>query len=465
MRLGVRAGAESSLAIRLAWLTALRLLVLTVFLVVTGAVYLGGFAPGGFSNRVALITVAAAYFAAGVYAGLLRVGRALSRVAYAQLITDQITWTAIVYISGGAASGATSLYGLTCLSGAILLGLPGALTAAISGAVAFVGLCAALVSHVLPPPFDQQHGVYPSQWSDAGYPVFVTLLALAVVTTLASYLAERLRATGGRLVAATARAEEVEDLAALGRLAAGLAHEIRNPLGAIAGSIELLRSGGALAPEDQRLCEIIERETSRLNDLVGDMLELSRRRAPAKARLDLAGLARDVVLLSEKSGRGADVHVRYEGPGEAMVVGDAAQLRQVVWNLLRNAVQVSSAGAEVVLRVTAEADGGTRLEVADSGPGIPPEAHAQLFDAFFTTRSHGMGIGLAVVKRIVDDHGFTIEVQSAPGHGATFVVSMPPIEETALAEADATALAEAPPPRSSAAPPALAHTDRSAARG
>jgi signal transduction histidine kinase len=432
MRLGVRAGAESSLAVRLAWLTALRLLVLTVFLVVTGAVYLGGFVPGGFSNKVALITVATAYCAAAVYAVLLRFGRRLTPVAYAQLVTDQLTWTAIVYITGGATSGATSLYGLTCLSGAILLGLPGALTASLVGAACLGTLVVSLVVRVLPTPPDQHAGVYATQWSDAGYALFVNLLAIAVVTALASYLAERLRTTGGRLVAATARAEEAERLAALGRLAAGLAHEIRNPLGSITGSIELLRSGGTLAPEDERLCEIIARETSRLNDLVGDMLELSRRRVPAKREVDLATTARDVVELAEKSGRGADVRVRYQGPREAAVVADAAQIRQVVWNLVRNAIQASSAGDEVRVCVSKDAAGAV-LEISDSGPGIPDEARDRLFDAFFTTRSHGMGIGLAVVKRIVDDHGFTIEVDSSPGAGATFRVKMP-VEQVAVSE-------------------------------
>jgi len=339
-------------------------------------------------------------------------------------VTDQVTWTAIVYITGGATSGAISLYGLTILSGAILLGLRGSIAAAISGATVFAGLCSAFGLGLILPPPDQNPGAYVTRWGELAYPVFVNLLAIAVVTTLASYLAERLRTTGGRLVAATARAEEAERLAALGRLAAGLAHEIRNPLGSIAGSIELLRSGGTLAEEDQRLCEIIERETARLNDLVGDMLELSRPREPNKAPVDLAATARDVVMLAEKSGRGADVRVRTEGPREAWIRADAAQIRQLVWNLVRNAIQASSAGDDVVVRVR-EGDAGYALEITDRGPGIPLEAREKLFDAFFTTRSHGMGIGLAVVKRIVDDHGFQIDVESGAGAGTTFRVSVP----------------------------------------
>ena len=434
MRLGIRGG-DGSLSVRRAWLTALRLLVLTVFLVVTGAVYLGGFQPGGFSSKVALGTVTAAYMVAGLYAALLRVGRATPAVAHAQLVTDQITWTAIVYLTGGGASGATSLYGLTCLSGAILLGVPGAISAAVSGATFYLLLCAAFVLRVVVPPGDQHASAYITEWGDLSYPVFVNLLGITVVTLLAAYLAERLRTTGGRLEIATARAEQAERLAALGRLAAGLAHEIRNPLGSIAGSIELLRTGGSLSDEDRRLCEIIERETARVNDLVGDMLELSRPRLPTKAPMDLAATAREVVTLACTSGRGADVRVRYDGPETALVIADAGQIRQVVWNLVRNAIQVSAAGDEVIVRLGGA--GERLLEIVDRGPGIAPEARERIFDAFFTTRSHGMGIGLAVVKRIADDHGFSLEVESVEGEGATFRVRVP-----------ATAAAEAPPPSS-----------------
>ncbi|WP_081864926.1 sensor histidine kinase [Chondromyces apiculatus] len=413
------------LAARLTWLTALRLLVLTIFLVVAAFTYLGGFTSGGFSSLVALTTVAAAYGVAGIYAAFLRIRRALPSIARAQLVTDQITWTAIAYITGGATSGATSLYGLTCLTGAILLGLRGAAVAGAAGAAAYAAMCAAFVLRWIPVPPDQPFDAYETQGSDLLYPLFVNVMAIVVVTLLAAYLAERLRTTGGRLVQATARAEQAERLAALGRLAAGLAHEIRNPLGAIAGSIELLRTGGTLAQEDQQLCEIIERETKRLNELVSDMLELSRPRVPAMEPMDLAATIREVVVLASHSGRGGDVDVRYEGPATAVVVADPGQLRQVVWNLVRNAVQASSAGMAVVVGLAREEGQGYALEVRDQGRGIAREARDRLFDAFFTTRSHGIGIGLAVVKRILDDHGFSVSVDSVEGQGTTFRVLLP----------------------------------------
>jgi signal transduction histidine kinase len=414
----------ASLRVRLAWLTALRLVVLTLVLVVTGTVYMGGFAMGGFSSKLVLFTVAVAYSVAALYAVLLRWGQRLRVVTLAQLITDQITWTIIVYVSGGAASGATSLYGLTCLSGAILLGRSGALAAAFAAITAYGLLCVGFGVRLLAPPPDQTVDAYVIRWADMAYPAFVNVLGLVVVALLASYLAERLRATGGRLVAATARADEAEPLAMLGRLAAALAHEIRNPLGAIAGSVELLRTGGTLSDEDQKLCALVERETSRLNDLVTDMLDLSRPRAPARVQHDLAATAREVVMLASKAGRGGDITLHYDGPDSVLVWADAAQMRQVVWNLVRNAVQASRPGGSVEVRLNEDSSAAV-LVVADTGVGIPAEARANLFNAFFTTRTHGVGIGLAVVKRVVEAHDFSIDVESSEGTGTTFRVRMP----------------------------------------
>ncbi len=423
------------LTARLGWLVGLRLLFLTVLFGLTASFYLrSGFQVGTFSNRVLLVALVVTYLVASVYFVALKRKRYLVELAYAELVIDQATWTALIYVTGGATSGATALYGLTCLGGAILIGPRGPFVAAIAGALFFSLLCTGFVSGVIGAPPDQPSSLYVTQLGEVIYPFFINLLVLMVVMLLAEYLAERLRLTGGRLEEATQRAEDAERLAALGRIAAGLAHEIRNPLGSIVGSVQLLSSTNGLTDEGKHLCSIVERETGRLNDLVEDMLQLARPRQPVLGDVDVARTAREVVALASQSGRGADVMVRYDGPAssESLIMrADAGQLRQVVWNLVRNAVQASSPGAKVLVRVTDEGAGGKRkpngpalLEVHDDGPGIGPEAKSRLFDAFFTTRSSGMGIGLAVVKRIVDEHGWRIEVDSSEGRGATFRVRM-----------------------------------------
>ena len=436
---------DDRLANRLAWITGLRLGFLTLLLVSTAFFYLRG-ALGVYpqSQSIVIATIGAAYALAAVYATVLRSRKHLRRLAEAQIVLDQLTWTAIVYVSGGPTSGATSFYGLTCLVAAILIGLRGAAMAAVSGITIFAVLCAGFATQWIHPPRDQGAANYVVTWDGVVYPLAVNALGIVVVALLAGYLAERLRRTGGALAEANERALAAERLALLGRIAAGLAHEIRNPLGSISGSIEMLREAPGLSEEDRHLCDIVHREAARLNQLVGDMMDLAGPKKPEPEDVDVAALAREVVELasrSERSGAG-DVVVHYRGPDSPVLARcDPAQIRQVLWNLVRNGVQATAAGTSVTVSIAIVKE---RIEmtVTDEGPGIAVEAREKIFDAFYTTRSHGAGIGLAVVRRIIDDHepfGVTIEVREAghesksigngtanpaAGGGASFVVGL-----------------------------------------
>jgi two-component system, NtrC family, sensor histidine kinase HydH len=430
MELGIRSPPpDHSLAGRIAWITALRLAFLVLLLGATATLYLRGeLARYPFSLRVIFVTIGSGFALAGLYAAVLRSGKRLHALAWSQIALDQLTWTAIVYVSGGASSGATSFYALTCLVGAILVGLRGAAFAAALGIGIYSLLCIGFHFGWVPQPPDQNAASYAVDSAELVYPLLVNTLGVTVVALLASYLAERLRLTGGALQVATRRAHEAERLAVLGRIAAALAHEIRNPLGSITGSIEMLRESPLLNDEDRRLCDIIQREARRLNDLVGDMLDLSKRRPPNAEATDVAALAREVVALAANAARGSDVLVLYEGPEQAAAVArcDGAQIRQVMWNLVRNAIQASSAGSTVIVRVELH-EREVTLAVDDQGPGIPEGVRARIFEDFFTTRTHGAGIGLAVVRRIVEDHapmGARLNVERAARGGASFRVTL-----------------------------------------
>jgi two-component system, NtrC family, sensor histidine kinase HydH len=157
------------------------------------------------------------------------------------------------------------------------------------------------------------------------------------------------------------------------------------------------------------------------------MVDLTRPRQPNIVPVDVVAILKDVVELASVSGRAvSDVAIRPKFSSSYLVIAaDAAQLRQLVWNLIRNAVQASAAGDEVTVQLS-EVGGRIHLSVVDQGVGIDAAAQENLFDAFFTTRSHGTGVGLAVVKRIADEHGFAVRVESTQGHGATFEVDLGP---------------------------------------
>ncbi len=220
------------------------------------------------------------------------------------------------------------------------------------------------------------------------------------------------------------RVRRSEQLAELGRVAAGLAHELRNPLASMSGSVELLRGGGGIGGEERRLLDIVLREAARLDQLVTRFLEWSRPAPPRREATDLSRLL-DETLAVFRNDPGA-AQVRLETDLEpAAAACDPDQMRQVIWNLLANAAQAMDGGGGRI-RVSCAADAaGVRVVVADDGPGIEPGDLPRLFEPFFTTKREGTGLGLATVQRIVDAHGGTVEVESWPGRGAAFTVRLP----------------------------------------
>ena len=223
-------------------------------------------------------------------------------------------------------------------------------------------------------------------------------------------------------------AEREKRLAALGRLAAGLAHEIRNPLSSISGSVQLVRESTRLDEEDKRLLGIVISEVDRLEDLVGTILELGRPSEPQRSMIDLARLAQDVVSVAKRGVSAAshvEIGVTAEPTPAVQAWIDPAQVRQVVWNLLKNALQASPHGGRVTIVVRGGEGGSATLEVSDEGPGIDPNERSRVFEMFHSGRPQGVGLGLALVKQIVAAHDGTIDVVSERVRGATFRVTFP----------------------------------------
>jgi two-component system sensor histidine kinase PilS (NtrC family) len=220
-------------------------------------------------------------------------------------------------------------------------------------------------------------------------------------------------------------AERAERLAALGRLAAALAHEIRNPLGSISGSVQLVRDNEGLEQEDRRLLGIVLREVDRLNGLVNTMLQVGRPPSPTRMRTDLVALTRDVSEAARRDQKNASARIELSPDSpEVFAWIDSDQIRQVIWNLLGNALAHAPAGTPVRIQVSAR-DDMVYWTIEDEGPGVPEEARGYLFDMFYSKRPHGVGLGLALVDQIIRAHGGEVSVVSPPGQGAKFQVRIP----------------------------------------
>jgi two-component system sensor histidine kinase PilS (NtrC family) len=222
--------------------------------------------------------------------------------------------------------------------------------------------------------------------------------------------------------------ERSERLASIGRLAAGIAHEIRNPLASISGSVEMLRHVPEADGESRQLVDIAVREVDRLNRLITELLDYARPRAEERQAIDLGELAAEIAKVFEHERREAEVNVEVSAEPGVGVEAAAGQLRQVVWNLLRNAAEAMPSGGTVSIRVALQnvgAAAATVLSVKDSGVGIKREDLAHIFEPFYSTKRGGTGLGLATVARIVEDHRGHIEIDSRPGSGTEFVLRFP----------------------------------------
>jgi two-component system, NtrC family, sensor histidine kinase PilS len=220
------------------------------------------------------------------------------------------------------------------------------------------------------------------------------------------------------------RMRQADRLATVGRMAANIAHEIRNPLASLTGAIEVLTSPLTADDARERLSQIVARESERLNHIIKNFLEYARPAPLSIATFDVAAAAEEVLLLLEhRVSPGSLKVIREFAPSIPWAV-DAQQFRQILWNLCLNAVEAMPEGGE--LRVSVAVRGETlEVAVSDTGDGIAAADVSHVFEPFFSTKPEGTGLGLALVHRIVQDHGGEIDVRSSPGLGTTFTLMLP----------------------------------------
>ena len=229
-------------------------------------------------------------------------------------------------------------------------------------------------------------------------------------------------------------------LATVGSLAAGIAHEIRNPLASLSGSIQVLQGELDLKDDNKHLMDIVVRETDRLNTIITEFLEYARPKMKQEERILLAPLLAETCTLLKNSREFiAGIDIKCNIDARITVCGDSQRLRQVFWNLLINSCQAMPAGGQITLSAIpfshVEDDSvWCEIIIADTGRGIAREDLKKIFDPFFTTKTGGTGLGLAIVYRIIEDHEGTISVDSQEGKGTRFSIRIPMLEELSYAQ-------------------------------
>lgn len=225
------------------------------------------------------------------------------------------------------------------------------------------------------------------------------------------------------------RARFSEQLAAVGELAAGIAHEIRNPLASISGSVQVLASELAIGPAEKRLMEIIVSESQRLSRIIEEFLRFVRPQERQVAVFDVGGTIMEVMDLFRLSDEVSDAHeiVVEVSPPSSMLSGDRDQIRQIIYNVAKNAVRAMAAGGRLTV-AGREEEAWYSIRFIDTGHGMNPDQLTRLFTPFSTAFDGGTGLGMAIVRRIVQDHGGAIDAESRPGEGTTVTVLLPRTE-------------------------------------
>jgi len=315
------------------------------------------------------------------------------------------------------------LYYLPVVYAAIAFGWVGGLAAAALAGVLYV-------THILTMWRHEHH------YSMEQYAEIFMFLAVGIVTGVLSDRERRrraeLQATAQRLSQVYRELQDTfeqvkraDRLSAIGQLAAGLAHEIRNPLASIDGAAEVLDVADDKPELRKETVSIIRKECSRLNRLLTSLLDFARPRRPEWREVDLSKVLDSVIdLVSHSAGKGITFH-KETASGGPKLLGDAEQLTQVVLNLTLNAAQAMPGGGDVWLTTRQGDDGGIMIQIRDQGPGISEENIDNIFDPFFTTKDTGTGLGLSVVHQIVTQHGGTVAVTRNQDKGMTFSLFFP----------------------------------------
>jgi signal transduction histidine kinase len=241
---------------------------------------------------------------------------------------------------------------------------------------------------------------------------------------------QKLSRQSERITEMETQLRKAERLSTIGELAAVLAHEIRNPLGSIQGTAEILKDDFQPGDRKYEFLEIMVKESKRLNNVVEDFLRLARPQPVLIGECDLLEELNNVISLVSSEARKRSVTLECRVDQLPAIEGDPEKLRQAFLNIILNGLQASAPGGSVIITARAEGQESAghawlELSFADAGAGIAPAEAEKIFEPFFTTKDGGTGLGLAITRKIIEGHGGTITVQSEPGQGAVFHIRLP----------------------------------------
>lgn len=405
----------------------LRLLLITSILI---AAVIIQYSTGTDFPPVFILTVVVFFGLSLIYFLLYLWGKFLVFQAYLQLIFDLVLITWLVYISGGMTTSTYFLYIFAIIAASLVISEKATYLAAGLSAVLF-GFLVDGTYFGLIPYFHPDQAVK----QDFGSVLFNLILAWAVFFAVAffmNYLLRSLRRAREELRKAQKELILRERLAEAGRVSATLAHEIRNPLAAISSAVQVLKSEFKGNGDIGRMMEIIVRESNRVSQLLEQFLDFS---APSKkmfSQIDLGLLLNETVEMLRSSGELDGNKIRVDGNylfRKIIYYGNPNHFKQIYWNLIKNAIKAMPEGGKLSLNIFNSRRDGLKIVIADTGVGLSEKDKENLFVPFYSGFGEGRGLGLATVRKLVEDYDGKIQVNSEAGRGTEVIITLPLIKE------------------------------------
>jgi two-component system, NtrC family, sensor histidine kinase HydH len=400
-----------------------RLVVLTSVLASAFIIQLSS--PDSQPNLLFYYFVFGAYGFSALFFVLYAWGRGLIAQAYAQVVFDLLLITAFVYISGGIASSMYFLYLFPIIAASLVVSGRAGFLAASLAAILF-GLLVDGAYFGFIPSYRPEQPVKTSLGSML-VTIFIAWGVFLVIAALMSKLAGSLRKTRAALRSAEKELLVRERLSEAGRVSASLAHEIRNPLAAISGSVQVLKKELALSAEQRDLMDIVLKESERVSHSLEQFLDFALPSKRVFSVISLTDIMDETIKILQGGGE-LDGKVEITGnfrSSDLHYYGNAGQFRQVFWNLIKNAVKAMPMGGRLRLDFPELRKKEVRILIADSGRGMTEEDKEHLFEPFYSGFENGRGLGMSIVRKIVDDYDGRIDVTSEVAKGTEVLITLP----------------------------------------
>jgi two-component system sensor histidine kinase PilS (NtrC family) len=412
---------------KLKWLLFFRILFSSLLLGSTVILQLGEktspFAP---SLIVLYGIITTIFFLSLLYGLLLKRIKRDDTFALIQILVDTAIVSLVIFVTGSFLSVFSFLYLVVLIYSSMLLSRRTILVIAAVCSIQY-GIMVDLEYYGILTPFGMTASALAATfaWNEVLFKVLITMIACFAVAFLSSLLSEQTRKTKKELQAMEDHVKRVEKMAAIGEMAAGLAHEIKNPLASLSGSIQLLKEDIRYDPDHDRLMQIILREADRLSLLVSNFLLYARPPAGKVEPVELDKVLIETTELFEKDGS-TDGRISTTSNIESgiWIEMDPVHLRQILWNLLLNAAEAIDGAGKISIEMYGERNKDAWVKIIDDGCGMSRETLKSIFDPFFTTKTSGTGLGLSIVHRILQAYDSRLDVDSEPSKGTSVTLKL-----------------------------------------